>query len=47
MKKYFKDNIQYFRFINKNKEKINIITVKPLHKKDSKNKVVVLYEALV
>lgn len=39
MKKYFKNNGGYFEFINKYKDKYNILTVKPL-----KNSIKVEYE---
>ena len=47
MKKYFKDNKQYFNFINKNKNKINVLRVKTINDKKAVNKIIMLYEVLV
>lgn len=47
MKKYFKDNKQYFTFINNNKGKIIINKVKISDNKKAVNKIIMLYEVLV
>lgn len=47
MTKYFKNNQQYFNFINKNKNKINVLRVKTINDKKAVNKIIMLYEVLV
>lgn len=44
MVKKFKDNEAYFKFINKHKEKIKVINVKPITKKNSDYKINLIYE---
>ena len=39
MRKYFKNNLKYFNYINKNKNKINVIEVKPI-----KNSIRLVYQ---
>jgi len=39
MRKYFKDNLKYFNYINKHKKKINVIEVKPI-----RNSIRLIYE---
>lgn len=47
MTRYFKNNKQYFNFINKNKDKINVIKIKTVNDKKLVNKIILEYEVLV
>ena len=47
MTKYFKNNEQYFKFIKKNKDRINVLRVKTINNKKAVNKIIMLYEVLV
>lgn len=47
MTKYFKNNEQYFKFINKNKDRIKVLSIKCINDKKVVNKIIMLYEVLV